>query len=328
MVKVSVLCPMFRPGGVDITFSGLSRQTYKDFELIIIDRRYEKRHQAIMETANKYGVFTIHAPEHRRNGKWAVVASAWNTAFMLAQGEIALMLPDYTYAPPDWIEKHLRHHDGSPKVIISPYVFYELLPVVDKLGNHVDILPPEMSASLPDHVTEQPPDTFDEISIFEQPFNPDWIENLRRWPDNTQCLRANPSTLQRLAVHIHFRNESMPLWMILDMNGLDEHLDRGKTQIDLEFAYRIEHDGCPVSLDNENVMPILNPRTLFPTTPYRGPGRWSYQTCEQYKGGFLIAANHYSLKEKREKILIWREMRYIPTDRLDIPDDEYYKEEP
>ena len=112
MVKVSVIMPVFRPGGLDITFVSLRDQRFCSFEFILIDRRYEKRHTEVMEIANEFGVPTIHAPEHRRNGKWAVVSSAWNTGFMLAEGEIIIMAPDFTYFPPNWIGDHVRHHDA------------------------------------------------------------------------------------------------------------------------------------------------------------------------------------------------------------------------
>ena len=55
MVAASVILPMFRPGGIDITLAGLRGQTVKDYELIIIDHRYERRHKQVMELAREYG---------------------------------------------------------------------------------------------------------------------------------------------------------------------------------------------------------------------------------------------------------------------------------
>lgn len=326
MVKVSVIMPVFRPGGLDITFASLRDQTCRDFELILVDLRYEKRHKEVMDLAQESGVPTVHVPEHRRNGKWAVVASAWNTGFMLSQGEIVLMLPDYAYAPPDWIEKHLRHHDGGSKMVLSPYVFLLLPHVVDREGHSVEVPPPEAASSLPPLVTELPGDNYGEITIFRNPFNSSWLADSPRWPDSLQCQRLTLST-GNLSNHVHFRNESLPLSALLELNGADEHLDRGKAWIDLDFGLRLANFGCQFIADMENLIYILNPRTLFPTAP-QGV-RWTYDMCEywsreQNAQGFKPAPNPYSLKEKRASLLQWRNLDTIPTEGLDIPDEKYY----
>ncbi len=331
MVKVSVVLPVFRPGGLDITFMSLRDQTFRDFELILIDRRYEKRRTEVKELARQLNVATVHAPEHRRNGKWAVLCAAWNTGYMLAQGEIVLMPPDFTYLPPTWIENHLRHHKNGNRMVLSPYTMLVMPPVVDKKGKHVDVPSPDLASSLPNSVTDQPPDYYDEISIFEDFFHPSLIPDLERWPDNLQCPRLVGNWTSRMETHIHFRNESIPLGFLLDINGQDENLDKGKCQIDLEFGSRARRNGCEFVADLDNMVYMLNPRSLFPTAPQHGyeDTRWGYKACEAYKKECdlkrtLVAAHPCSLKEKREEILSWRELEVIPTDNLDIPDKSYY----
>lgn len=330
-MKVSVVLPVFRPGGLDITFAGLRDQSFKDFELILIDRRYEKRHKEVMAIAREYGVQTIHVPEHRRNGKWAVLSAAWNTGFMLAQGEVIIMVPDYAYVPPGWIEGHLKHHDGSPRMVLSPYVFRELPPVVTKVGEVLNLPGPEQAEALANAVLEAPPDTCNEISIFTEMFDPSWLPGLPEWPPGFQCQRRTMSPSEPMLYnHVHFRNESIPLETILMMNGFDEHLDRGKVWIDLEFGHRANLYGCQFSMDGSNIVTMLNPRVLFPSTPF-GPaeGRWSYDTCVDYSRqrlseGFRPAPNPYSLREKQETLRWWRKAKVIHTDLLNIPDEEYY----
>ena len=331
MVAASVLCPIFRPGGLDCTFAGLRGQTVKDFELILIDYRYEKRHAQVMDLASASGIQTIHVPEHRRNGPWAVVAAAWNTGFMLAQGRIILMMPDYAYVAPDWIERHLQFHQSSdPVIVLSPYTFFHLPTVVDLLGNPVEILPAEVAADLPPRVHTPPADTFGEITIFQEPFDPSWIPDLTPWPVDLQCMRTNPEKVRRtdpVSIHVHLRNESMPLATLLEMNGLDETLDRGKAMIDIEFGRRLDMRGCAVVSETENRCLILNPRTLFPTMPSNGPGRWDYKRCEAYGLGTKssFAANPYRLAEMAPVLQWWRGPDQIPTGYLDILDEAYYR---
>src|SRR5262245_28610299 len=110
---VSVLVMMSRPGGVDITLAAMRDQTFRDFELIIVDNRYELRHERIEAMAKEYGIErVICAPEHRRNGKWIVAAAGFNTALALARGQVVIFLHDYTYVPAGWIEAHLGRIDG------------------------------------------------------------------------------------------------------------------------------------------------------------------------------------------------------------------------
>src|SRR5512146_2958784 len=124
--RVSVLCLSFRPGGLGVTFRALQDQTCKDFELILVDRRYEKRHDAVLALAAASGVATIHAPEHRRIGKYAVLASAWNTALMLARGQYVFFLPDFSWVPPDWIAQHLELHGIMESVILAPDTMFNI----------------------------------------------------------------------------------------------------------------------------------------------------------------------------------------------------------
>lgn len=128
MTEVSIITPTFRPGGIDIALAGMRDQTFRDFEYIIVDHRYERRHDEVMALAREYGVNLIHVPEHRRNGKWAVCSSAFNTGFALAQGRVIIMLVDWTYAPPGWIEAHLQHHqEGGEQqrgYVLSPYYYH------------------------------------------------------------------------------------------------------------------------------------------------------------------------------------------------------------
>lgn len=326
---MTVLCNSFRPGGMDITFRALQGQTYKNFELIIVDRRYEKRHDAVMALAKESGVRTLHVPEHRRNGKWAVLSAAWNTGLMLALGRYITFLPDYSYVPPDWIERHLEMQAIREAVIMAPYLMFNIPPVVDKLGNPVTPVDPLEIGPLCPRIREMPDDRFDEISIFPERFDPSWLPSLVPWPDERQCARRDMKLLASLPPmrgHFHMRNECMPREWPLEINGFDEVLDRGKSCIDTEFSRRLStrHPMFPVPVP---LMTMLDPHGLFPTMPQRGVGRWTQRQCEMYavSTSEVRADNPFNVWEKAFDLAKWRQMERVPTEGLDVPDADYYR---
>jgi len=156
-----------------------------------------------------------------------------------------------------------------------------LPPVVNRRGDPVQILPPYLAASLAPAVTEEPDDTFGEVSVFPETFSPKMVEGLPPWPLQFQCNRFDVMSLDGMQSHelqIHFRNESVSSQLLVEMGGLDEHLDRGKCQVDTEFARRVVRRKIRLIFDQDNWCQILNPRTLFPTMPSHSPERWDSAT--------------------------------------------------
>ena len=54
--EISVVTACWRPGGMDLLMQGMHDQTFKNFEVIMVDRRYERRHKKVMEWAKHYGI--------------------------------------------------------------------------------------------------------------------------------------------------------------------------------------------------------------------------------------------------------------------------------
>jgi hypothetical protein len=329
--RVTVGLPVYRPGSIDIAFATLRDQTFRDFEVVVVDHRYEKRHREVLDLATAYGLNVLHVPEHRRNGKYALVGAAWNTAIMLAQGEIFLMMPDYAYADPGWIARHVQLHDLWENVyVIAPFLYLALPPVVTRQGEPVTVPPPEVAASLPNAVVDQPGDEFGELTIFPTLFHPAMVEGLEVWPYHLQCDRSRPAKASQMAsreYQIHFRNESVRRKILLEMDGLDEHLDRGKSHLDFEFARRIaQQTRMRLVFEMENWCQMMNPRTLFPTMTILGSGRWAYKTCERYALSTtgIIATNPYNFQERMAQIQSWRTADVIDVQALEIPDEVYY----
>lgn len=332
---VSVVMPAYRPGGMDITLDGLSKQTCKDFELIIVDSRYERRHEALMDFADQYNVPLIHAPEHRRNSKWIVYCAAMNTGFALARGEYVLMLHDFTWVPPDWIEKHLAAHEGKPNLYVT----------ADNL--HVDM--PEVLFKRPftpadmDEANRQKTSVdeifhggiVDELAFFKDGlFSGDWLPlpiGPQQWQSElTARFRAGHKPDVDWP---HLSNDSIRREHLLKLNGFDERFDFCRSVADQNFALRAHMAGLEIGFI-ENLVTMPNPRFMARTLPYgsdkeRVEGRWNTEDGIEYdkliaETGNFFADNPFMLQNLSVELEPWREYDAIRVAR-DIPDIAYWR---
>lgn len=342
MPKVSVLISSFRPGGIDVSLEGMKDQTFKDFEVIFVDRRYERRHERVTALAAQYGLDLYHVPEHRRNGKWVGIGSAWNTAMAVANGDVLIFLPDWTYAPPGWIEAHLeRRGDDLMAYVVCPYRHTRL---------------PELRLKQPCDFTNQHDrcrvctdvdavlagDVFDEVSAFAELFTGAVALALQHYPaDFNQDTRvAGPGA----ALHhtwVHLKNESISRALAYKINGLDERLDRGKGPLDTDWAFRIYAAGGRSAWEPKGMAFTPDPRWICGSMPWgskdeRVEGRWSYWDGNAYNERRIQEAsyrrdfrakNPFDLRDLRADLLArgWRDKtKVIDVKSLDVDDRTYY----
>ena len=337
MPKVSVLVAMFRPGGIDVTLVGLRDQTFKDFEVVLVDRRYERRHERVMAMAADYGLDLIHVPEHRRNGKWQNIGSAWNTAMAVAEGEIVIFLPDWTYVPPGWIGAHLLPHASGDVVYVAcPYRYTDLPPL--KL-----LRPFDFSGQLDrgrvclDEDAVLRGEVFDEISAFAAPFTWETATSLRHHEFPHQDTRQAAAGQSLEFSWIPLKNESVRRSIAYKVNGLDERLDRGKGPLDIDWASRLSPAGCQSTWTPEGLALCPNPRWICGSMPWgskeeRVEGRWSYWDGNAYNArrqdeagrGKIRARNPFDIEELHEDLVRagWRDKDHVidvgPLDRDDL----------
>ena len=116
---ISVITATNRPGGVDINYTSLRRQTHKDFEWVFCDTLYDKRHKALLEyTKNDSRV--KHYPQSKKDPKaktW--LAHAENEAISHAKGELIVMLQDYIHIEPTALEKFWYQYNQDKKRMIT-----------------------------------------------------------------------------------------------------------------------------------------------------------------------------------------------------------------
>jgi hypothetical protein len=215
MKSVTVIAPMFRPGGWDLLMFGLMRQTYPHFDVIVPDERYAKRHEQVVAYVSRleFQRPLYHVPLHRRTGPWNHPATAINTGLSLATGEIVLLLVDYAYVPPDWIEKHVEAH-LSPRLVMGrhryipepllrggPYRHYSVMTAGHKW---------EAIHQRELHASEC------EISMLAEEFREPGIMHVQGFVHGPSA----PGPHDHLSFYA--KNDSFPLRAALDANGMDE----------------------------------------------------------------------------------------------------------
>ena len=301
--------------------AGMRDQTFPrdQFEVIFVDHRYERRHVEVMDLAKRYDVPLIHVPEHRRNGRWGCTASAFNTGFAVARGEIVIMLVDWTYAPPGWIETHLNHHTGQPSYVVGLYLYHAVgvtepmyHRITDEATRWSHLVPPwtafsrqpKLRVKIPFDLTTQDArfnacstedavlrgEVFDEISAFEDGlFDPKWIDQMPEFPVGDPGLRRHMPGMVVEGNQVHLKNESILRDPIYALNGIDVWGERGgRMQVDTDFGLRVARLGIRLVWDPAAVVHCINPRHgVCRMMPFGDPvqrmeGRWSQADCEAF----------------------------------------------
>lgn len=128
MPKVTIIVPTARFGGLDIIHDNVMRQTYRDFECIVVDEL--KRSHLPQDKC-----FTIiDAPEKDPKMYWNLDKSL-NHAIRLAKGEVIVLLNDYIWIPDDALERLIKlHEDDRPCLVTGVGHQYVAPPADDPKG--------------------------------------------------------------------------------------------------------------------------------------------------------------------------------------------------
>lgn len=339
---LSVLSCAFRPGGIDVLLAGMRDQIYKNFEVILVDRLYERRHERVEAMARDYGVKLIHVPEHRRNGKWINFASSWNTAIALARGDGLLFLADYMYAPPGWLEHHAAVLEGRRRWVFGPYVFLSMPEL--KLKKPFDFEAVWRDWTTAFRCVDESPimsgEILDEMDVFAGGrFDASWIPKLSEVLPETD-LRLGYKNVSGPCPNegwVHIKNDSVYRSVVYEINGLDERLERGRGPLDMDLQARLQHVGVEQWWEIEAYVYYIDPHHILPTLPYgavkeRLEGRWSWEDglgyvtnrrAELSLGGSPRAKNKYNIEDLAAHLDPWREVVTLRQTH-DVSDEEYW----
>ena len=108
---ITVLTPTVRPPLLPIVEKCLNRQTFKDFEWLVVAP--ERLHKDITVKGN-----LIAEPELRPGDYWRL-CGAMNKGFALAKGELIVIIMDGNSFNPDMLERFWGHYKTSPNRLIT-----------------------------------------------------------------------------------------------------------------------------------------------------------------------------------------------------------------
>lgn len=241
---ISVIFPTMRIGGLDVVFNSLENQTFKNFELIIVDSLYQYRKDIVKEQCKKFSFKYKHLPPIEDNFPTQSYCHAMNTAITNVNGEVILFTSDYRYLMPDSLQKHADFHKISP----------------DNLGYappSISVLPPTLKSGLPSYGFNQNYDKYVEDlksnklndfmwsifdnNFFNTPRNPSTWEQMD-WAKYGHDTKINMTKGTEVSpLYIYLQTESIKTKLVLEANGLNEELDGGHSYQDIEFTHRLRN---------------------------------------------------------------------------------------
>lgn len=344
-----------RPGGVDISLAGLVSQTHEDFEVVFVDYRYHKRHRQVLEAVRRSGLRQpfYHVPNHRyRADPLGSISAGYNTGFMLAAGDVVVMMMDFSYAPPTWLASHMENYNKG--IVVGPIVNRRLTRIVTKDGgpyldftDRKNIDNVSFETSLRNILDNK--ERFDEISLFDKMFAAGQLDLFPVKEDGSRDAGTRELPIDEVLAghHFHTKNESFPLYAITNINGMDEDCDRACIQGDSDLCLRLSRylGKSPWSIQGA-ALHCIDPRPILPKTlnvmsatnhmppPYDGYLPFYHPSCVRWLDrrktdtSIVRAENPFDIKEKRRDLWSWREMSLAEEPIIPmnvVADKDYYK---
>lgn len=116
--RISVLTVTNRPGGIDVTWASLKKQSFQDFEWILADELYESRHKEVKEYVNDPRL--VHIPTPRVPTDLWNLNKSYNAALRAAKGDLVVSLQDHIWIRGDGLEKFWSLYTSlGPRVFLT-----------------------------------------------------------------------------------------------------------------------------------------------------------------------------------------------------------------
>jgi glycosyltransferase involved in cell wall biosynthesis len=253
---VTVITPTIREGFWRIMSENLAKQTYKNFEWIIVDDYKEDRSEIAQKYAEKYNLtirylrgskYGTSPPYARRCG----LVRANNTAWKNAKGELLLWLQDFILIPDNGIEQ-----------------------VVDVYRHNQDSL-------------IAPVDAFFDANKANTKNKEDW------WDGEELILTTTGRNVRNGSVglwetenpfNFEINYGAIPKKILDELNGFWEFMDDGLGYDNCEIAYRATKLGYRIIVDDTNVAKCVNLWPIIGGTSQNilsrermlNPPRWSW----------------------------------------------------
>lgn len=239
-MKISVITVTNRVGGIDINWSSLRRQTFDDFEWVLVDTLYEKRKDAVKQ-------YTKNDPrvKHIQQTKKDPKAKTWlnhaeNEGIKNSEGELIVFLQDYINIAPDALEKYWYAYQQNKKSMITGVGHQYGKPGKEDVVDHEGL-----------------------ITVFKEPFErePEVIV----WEDPRIDV-IQGSFVECPSKYIEFNFCAIPKEMLYQIGGCDESLDYvGHAWDNVSVAVRGELLGYKSFMDKTNISRSVRHDDFFET---------------------------------------------------------------
>lgn len=262
----------------------LNNQSFRDFELIIVDSLHKWRNTSPLTEAN----FKVtHIPP--KPSPWLKIGylhscNSVNTAILHAKGRLLIGICDCMEFNSSYLEKIWQHYQNG----------YIALPTFTYLYDYAQA---HYSKTIIDELAEKGQFSEGEIldlrhgwSVYEEG---DLLRDTRYDLANETATIAGPEW--------YYGISALPLKEALEVNGEDENFDGSRGPLDVDLGSRLEMNGCyPFLYDKsivarEHLHEGLSSRIIKDYRPNWKNNLALYQLNREHK---RIKANHYKLTQE------------------------------
>lgn len=261
-MKLSFVYITYRCGGLDILADALSNQTYKDFEIIIIDDFRPNRSNQVKEYFKSKGLEIAYIGPSKQKCFPELtfgIFNAVNTGFIKSSGDIVVVCTDYQWFESDCFEKIVSHKD--------------------KLNNKTCIVLPGIAWDC-----DKPRNISNIISI--------WDTHWKGSPQLNQCCKS----FSWIPEGMEFALTAYPWNIIEEMNGFPEYLDAVSEQPLDPIMESFNLVGAKAYVDINNFMHMIIHRNWEPRELWYQSVRKATGPTELIK-----RANTFDLKKIHEE---------------------------
>jgi glycosyltransferase involved in cell wall biosynthesis len=251
---ISVMIPTIRVGGLDVLFSSLENQTFKDFELVLVDSLYEYRKDIVAKVSLNHSFRIKHVPSLGNKLTATQYSRALNTGVINCSGQIMYTICDYAWLDPNCLELHANFHKNEksdknygyicsynvgklPKLHKDFDNIYAGNTPYDTPENKIKFVEQEMS-SFNNYINDLNSGKLNSLmySIFNSPFTIESSSSIFEIIDH----KVSPPLGITSTSNCFIRNESYVLEDVIAINGFNEALDGSYGWNDWEFLDRLQ----------------------------------------------------------------------------------------
>jgi glycosyltransferase involved in cell wall biosynthesis len=305
---ISIVLPTMRPGGLDIVFSSLANQTFKDFELIIVDNIYEYRKDIVKEKAKSFDIRYKHVPPRINKFPTHAFSSTINTAITYASGGVILFTLDYRYFMPWSLQKHADFHRAHQdnEGLSCPTKFVLSQSLKKGLPSYGTDGLASFDSYYEKYVQDLKDGKLDDFmwSIYESEVMPS-SEDPSEWQERDKLYGYDPKTDMPTGTPVSpllcfLQGESIKTNIVLAANGLNEEFDGAPNYQDIEFSHRLRNlFGFQFYCDNTNTTYRVNGgHNIIPKIQLvQSVCDKAQSIFKKYENGSIDLVNDWSLSE-------------------------------